>query len=226
MSGIPLVLDVKNGIFGQDQLNVLSDVDFSLAEAEMCYLIGKSGSGKSTFLRTLYGAIPLLSGSAQICGFDLSTLNRKSIPDLRRAMGMVFQQFHLFERWTVYQNLDYVLKATDWKDQKERNSRINEVLGEIKLLDKSQSSIHQLSGGEQQKVVIARAILNKPQLIIADEPTGNLDPESSEEVMHLLYKVASENKMAILIATHDHILMQKFPARVFQCRDGKIEEVQ
>ena len=225
MSGIPLVLDIKNGVFGQSEQPILRDVEFSLAEAEMCYLIGKSGSGKSTFLRTLYGALPLISGSARIAGFDLSILNKKSIPDLRRSIGMVFQKFHLFDRWTVEQNLDYVLKATDWKNQKERNDRINEVIDEIKLSDKRAVRVHQLSGGEQQKVVIARAILNKPQLIIADEPTGNLDPESSEEIMHLLYKVASENRMAILIATHDHILMQKFPARVFKCLDGNIVEV-
>jgi cell division transport system ATP-binding protein len=225
MSGIPLVLDIKNGVFGQNDQTVLSNVEFSLAQAEMCYLVGKSGSGKSTFLRTLYGAIPLISGSANIAGFDLSILNKKSIPQLRRAIGMVFQKFHLFDRWTVEQNLDYVLKATDWKNQKERNDRINEVIEEIKLTDKRDVRVYQLSGGEQQKVVIARAILNKPQLIIADEPTGNLDPESSEEIMHLLYKIASENKMAILIATHDHILMQKFPARIFKCLNGNILEV-
>ena len=225
MSGIPLVLDIKNGVFGQSEEPILKDVEFSLAEAEMCYLIGKSGSGKSTFLRTLYGALPLISGSANIAGFDLSILNKKSIPQLRRAIGMVFQKFHLFDRWTVEQNLDYVLKATDWKNLKDRTDRISEVIEEIKLSDKRDIRVHQLSGGEQQKVVIARAILNKPQLIIADEPTGNLDPESSEEIMHLLYKIASENKMAILIATHDHILMQKFPARVFNCINGNIVEV-
>jgi cell division transport system ATP-binding protein len=225
MSNIPLVLEIKHGVFGQENRQVLRDVEFSLAEAEMCYLIGKSGSGKSTFLRTLYGAIPLMAGSVNITGFDLSQINRKSIPELRRAIGMVFQNFHLFERWTVFQNLDYVLKATDWKVPNERSQRIQQVLEEIKLSQERDSYIHQLSGGEQQKVVIARAILNKPRLIIADEPTGNLDPESSEEIMHLLYKIASENKMAILIATHDHLLMKKFPARVFSCQNGKIEEV-
>jgi len=225
MSGIPLVLNIKNGVFGQNKQHILNDVAFSLAEAEMCYLIGKSGTGKSTFLKTLYGAIPLISGAATIAGFDLSLINKKKIPDLRRSIGMVFQQFHLFDRWTVYQNLEYVLKATEWKDAKERAERINEVIGEIKLTDKKGVFVHQLSGGEQQKVVIARAILNKPKIIIADEPTGNLDPESSEEIMHLLYKIATENKMAILIATHDHGLMQKFPARVFQCHDNQIKEV-
>jgi len=225
MNGIPLVLEIKNSVFGQSNQQVLADVEFSLAEAEMCYLIGKSGSGKSTFLKTLYGAIPLMSGSANIAGFDLSLISRKNIPELRRSIGMVFQKFHLFERWTVYQNLDYVLKATEWKNEKERQDRINIVLDEIKLSDKKDVYVHQLSGGEQQKIVIARAILNKPKIIIADEPTGNLDPESSEEIMHLLYKIATENRMAILIATHDHILMNKFPARVFECSEGKIAEV-
>lgn len=225
MSSIPLVLEIKNGGFGQEDRVVLQNVDFSLAQAEMCYLVGKSGSGKSTFLRTLYGAIPLKSGSVNIANFDLSLMNRKNIPELRRAIGMVFQQFHLFERWTVHQNLDYVLKATEWKDEGERQRRIDEVLTEIKMMDKKDSYIHQLSGGEQQKVVIARSILNKPRLIIADEPTGNLDPESSEEIMYLLYKVANDNKMAILIATHDDYLMKKFPARTFQCKDGSINEL-
>jgi len=225
MSAIPLVLDIKNGEFGQNGLKILSDVDFSLAEAEMSYLIGKSGSGKTTFLQTLYGTIPLLSGSLQISGFDLSKPNRKSIPNLRRSIGMVFQKFYLFDRWTIFQNLDYILKATEWKNPKERAERINQVIEEIQLTNKKDSYIHHLSGGEQQKVVIARAILNRPKIIIADEPTGNLDPQSSEEIMHLLYKIASENKMAILIATHDHILMKKFPARIYQCMEGKIKEV-
>lgn len=225
MSNIPLVLEVKNGTFGQEEKQILNDVNFSLAQAEMCYLIGKSGSGKSTFLRTLYGALPLVAGSASIVGFDLSILDRKQVPLLRRSIGMVFQDFHLFDRWTVGQNLEYVLKATEWKDATERAKRVEEVLAEIKLTDKKDSKVHQLSGGEQQKVVIARSILNKPELIIADEPTGNLDPESSEEIMHLLYKIATENKMAILIATHDHLLMKKFPARVFQCANSSISEV-
>jgi len=225
MNSVSLVLEVKNAVFGQANQHVLTNVNFALAEAEMCYLIGKSGSGKTTFLRTLYGAIPLVSGSATIAGFDLSVLDQKKIPDLRRALGMVFQKFHLFERWTVNQNLDYVLRATEWKDAKQRESRILEVLVQIKLSHKKDVPVFQLSGGEQQKVVIARAILNSPRIIIADEPTGNLDPASSEDIMHLLYRIATENKMAILIATHDHMLMQKFPARVFECRDGNISEV-
>ena len=225
MAEIPLVLSIKSGVFGQNELHILNGVDFSLAEAEMCYLIGKSGSGKSTFLKTIYGAQPLISGQVKVVGFDLNDLNNKQIPELRRSLGMVFQDFHLFDKWSVAQNLDYVLRATDWKDASQRQKRIEEVLNEIGIIDKKNTPIHQLSGGEQQKVVIARALLNSPKLIIADEPTGNLDPESSEEIMHLLYKVATSNKMAILIATHDHLLIQKFPARIFECKEGKIVEV-
>ncbi|MFT4534206.1 MAG: cell division transport system ATP-binding protein [Saprospiraceae bacterium] len=224
MSSIPLVLDLKKVTIGQGATEVFRDLDFSMADAEMCYLIGKSGSGKSTFLKTLYGALPLISGSGQIAGFDLEKVDRKSIPMMRRKIGMVFQQFHLFEKWTVEQNLDYALKAIEWKDDNERSQRVDEVLTQTGLMDKKDSQVFRLSGGEQQKVVIGRAILNKPEIIIADEPTGNLDPESSEEVMRMLYLVASENKTAILIATHDYMLMEKFPARVFECLDGGIVE--
>ncbi len=225
MSSIPLVLDLKNATMGHNGVEVFSNLDFSLADAEMCYLIGKSGSGKSTFLKTLYGALPLLKGNGQIAGFDLNKADKKTIPLMRRKIGMVFQSFHLFEKWSVSQNLDYALKAIEWKDANERKQRVTEVLQQIGLSHKLETPVHQLSGGEQQKVVIARAILNKPQIIIADEPTGNLDPESSEEIMQVLYKVATENKTAILIATHDYLLMEKFPARVFECKDGGVFEL-
>jgi len=225
MSSIPLVLDLKKATIGHEGVEVFKDLDFSLADAEMCYLIGKSGSGKSTFMKTLYGALPLLKGEGQIAGFDLNKSNKRTIPLMRRQIGMVFQSFHLFEKWSVSKNLDYALKAIEWKDANERKQRVTEVLQQIGLSHKSESPVFQLSGGEQQKVVIARAILNKPQIIIADEPTGNLDPESSEEIMQVLYKVATENKTAILIATHDYLLMEKFPARVFECKDGGVFEL-
>ena len=225
MNQIPFVLNLKNAKIGQGDTVIFESINFALAEAEMCYLIGRSGSGKSTLLKTLYGALPLLSGEGTIAGTDLGTLSRKEIPVLRRKIGMVFQDFHLFERWTVFQNLDYVLKATEWKDKHIRSERVSEVVRQLNLFDKLETPVYQLSGGEQQKVVIGRSILNKPQIIIADEPTGNLDPESSEEIMHMLYQVATENKTAILIATHDHILMEKFPARIFNCDDGDITEV-
>ena len=224
MRNIPLILDLKKVTIGQGGNEVFRDLDFSMADAEMCYLIGRSGSGKSTFLKTLYGALPLISGSGRIGDFDLNALDRKTIPLMRRKIGMVFQQFHLFDKWTVEQNLDYALKAIEWKDAQERKLRVDAVLDQIGLMDQKAKYVFQLSGGEQQKVVIGRAILNRPQIIIADEPTGNLDPESSEEIMQMLYSVASENKTAILVATHDYMLMEKFPARVFECLDGSIVE--
>lgn len=225
MTQIPLVLDLKNATIGQGDSRVFDSINFSLADAEMAYLIGKSGSGKSTFMKTLYGAIPLIGGQGTIAGFDLTKADRKTIPLMRRKIGMVFQDFHLFDKWTVAQNLEYALKAIEWKDQSERDRRVEEVIGQVGLTHKKDISVYQLSGGEQQKVVIARAVLNKPAIIIADEPTGNLDPESSEEIMDMLYKVAIENKTAILIATHDYLLMEKFPARVFECKDKNISEV-
>lgn len=209
---------------GQGTTIVLENVNFALGEAEMAYIIGKSGSGKSTFLKTLYGALPIMSGSAQIAGFDLAQADRRSIPMMRRKIGMVFQQFHLFDKWSVSQNLDYALKAIEWKDETERKSRVEEVLDQIRMLDKRDTPVYQLSGGEQQKVVIGRAVLNRPPILIADEPTGNLDPESSEEIMTMLYQVVAQNKTALLIATHDHILMDKFPARVYVCKDRTITE--
>ncbi|MEE9439030.1 MAG: ATP-binding cassette domain-containing protein [Saprospiraceae bacterium] len=222
---LPLVLEMHDASMGQGDKVVFEHVDFGLANAEMCYMVGRSGSGKSTFLKTLYGSIPLLAGDIKIAGFDLGTIKRKDIPLLRRSLGMVFQDFHLFEKWTVFQNLEYVLKATEWKDKTERENRVEEVLAQVKLSNKSLQPIHKLSGGEQQKVVIARAILNKPTIIIADEPTGNLDAESSEEVMSMLYNLANENNAAILIATHDNQLIEKFPARIFKCENGNVIEL-
>lgn len=224
MQEIPLVLDMQFAAVGQGTTIVLENVNFALGEAEMAYIIGKSGSGKSTFLKTLYGALPIMSGSAQIAGFDLAQADRRSIPMMRRKIGMVFQQFHLFDKWSVSQNLDYALKAIEWKDETERKSRVEEVLDQIRMLDKRDTPVYQLSGGEQQKVVIGRAVLNRPPILIADEPTGNLDPESSEEIMTMLYQVVAQNKTALLIATHDHILMDKFPARVYVCKDRTITE--
>jgi len=218
------VLEMKNVSVGRENQQVLSSIDLTIANAEMCYLIGKSGSGKSTFLKSLYGVLPILGGQAEMVGFDLKKLRRTDLPEYRRKIGMVFQQFHLFERWSVAQNLDYVLRATGWTDKNKRNSRIEEVLNEVQLTHKADQPAHKLSGGEQQKVVIARAVLNHPEIIIADEPTGNLDPESSEEIMQLLYKVATDNKSAILIATHDYLLMEKFPSRVYRCIDNTIKE--
>lgn len=222
---IPRVIELNRAVIGQEDKVVFQSLDFEMVQAEVCYIIGKSGSGKSTLLKTLFGVLPLQGGKATIAGFDLAQLDQNTIPLLRRKIGMVFQEFHLFDRWSVAQNLNYTLKAIEWKDEQKRQNRVDEVLDQIKLMDKKNTPIHQLSGGEQQKVVIARAILNKPEIIIADEPTGNLDPQSSEDIMELLYNVATENKTAILIATHDYPLIEKFPARTFKCDAGSLTEV-
>lgn len=222
---IPLVITFKNATLYQDEVPVLQNFDFELAQAEMAYLVGKSGSGKSTFLKALYAAHPVSGDQTFVNGNDLQALTRKSIPMHRRKMGMVFQDFHLFEKWTVLQNLEYVLKATDWKDPTERNKKCIKVIQELNLSSKTNEPIYQLSGGEKQRVVIARALLNDPPLLICDEPTGNLDPQSSEDIMRTLFKVATTHKTAILIATHDFHIVDKFPARVFKCEDQTIREI-
>ena len=221
---LSFVLDIQNAQFGTEDNVVLSNVNFSLAQGEMCYIIGPSGSGKSTFLKTLYASIPLMSGTVNMVDQDLGTLTRKSIPYYRRKVGMVFQEFHLFYNWSVQRNLDYILKATEWKHADERKNRVDEVLSEVGLIKSIDKPAFKLSGGEQQRLVIARSILNKPRIIIADEPTGNLDPKSSEAIIELLYRVAQENKMAILIATHDYHLIEKYQARIFECNDGRLLE--
>ena len=225
MNNIPLVLDINNASFGIGDKNVLEGVDFALADGEICYLTGKSGSGKSTFLKTLYGATPLKKGSVNIAGFELNGIDRKTIPMLRRDIGMVFQEFHLFYNWSVGRNLNYVLKATEWKSSSDRNERVREVLTQVGLLGLIDRPVHELSGGEQQKIVIARSILNRPKIIIADEPTGNLDPQSSGMILKLLYDVAVQNKTAVLIATHDQLLIEKFSARTFALENKKIIEI-
>jgi len=224
METIPLVIELREAAVGRDGRVIFDRLDFSIARGEVCYLIGKSGAGKSTLLKTLYGAIPLLDGYGRVGSHALDQLDRKSIPLMRREIGMVFQEFHLFDRWTVRTNLDYILKATEWKSENERKERIEKVISQVNLTDKLEEPIHRLSGGEQQRVVIARSVLNRPEIIIADEPTGNLDPESSELIMEMLYDVASENGTAILLATHDYHLIERFPGRVFECKDGSINE--
>lgn len=222
---ISLVIQLDHAEIANENKTVLHDVNFALAEGEMSYLIGKSGSGKSSLLKTLYGAQPLKSGKGSVGTYDLNTLDKHSIPLLRRTLGMVFQDFHLFDNWTVRQNLEYILKATDWKDKDKITLRAQEVIDEVKLGHKMEEKVYNLSGGEQQRVVIARAILNHPKIILADEPTGNLDPETSDDIFRLLYKVATENKSAMLIATHDHRIIEKFPARVYECVDGALREL-
>lgn len=205
---------------------ILKDVRFKLVSAETCYIIGKSGSGKTSLLKTLYGSLPLKTGVGMIADYDLTTLKDEDIPKLRRNLGMVFQDFILFEQWTVGRNLLYILEATGWKDRAKMTARVLQVLEMVGLTGYEKKYVQSLSGGEQQRVVIARALLNNPPIIIADEPTGNLDPETSDEILYLLSRLSREYGTSIIIATHDYRLIQKFPARVFKCDLDRFFEVE
>mgnify|MGYP001135304883 FL=1 len=198
-------------IFQKDNL-ILKDVNLSINKGEFVYFVGKVGSGKTSLIKTMNVEIPLVEGSGKIAGYDLTKLKTKQTPHLRRKLGIVFQDFKLLTDRTVYDNLLFVLKATGWKNKTEINDRIAEVLDRVSLSYKGYKMPHQLSGGEQQRVVIARALLNDPEIILADEPTGNLDPETSENLMKLLLEI-SNNGRAVIMATHDYNMVKKFPAR-------------
>lgn len=208
-------------IYQKDQ-KVLSDVNLQVTKGEFVYLIGKTGSGKSSLLKTLYGALPLGEGKGEVAGFELRALNRRSVPNLRRKLGIVFQEFNLLSDRTVEGNLRFVLEATNWKKEAEKQARMKEVLLRVGLEDKAGKMPHQLSGGEQQRVVIARALLNEPALIIADEPTGNLDPETSDDILMLLRQLAQTNNTAVMFATHDYRILEQFPARIIRCINGQV----
>lgn len=203
---------------------VLADVNVDVKRGAFCYLLGSTGSGKSSLLKTLYGALPVHSGELWVAGDDMSKMSPSDLPDFRRKLGMVFQDFRLLEDRTVFENLDLILRATDWKDKKERQDRIEEILGWVHLPDKSKRFPYQLSGGEQQRVAIARALLNEPELIIGDEPTGNLDPATSDEILYLLSRLNKELGTAVLLATHDYRLLDKFPGRILRLEKGQIVE--
>lgn len=211
-------------IYQQKNL-VLSDINVALNPGEFVYLIGKTGSGKSSFLKTLYGEIPLKEGNGTVADFDLTQLKPKQIPYLRRKIGIVFQDFQLLMDRTVMKNLLFVLKSTGWKKKKEMEKRALEVLRMVGIESKANEMPHKLSGGEQQRVSIARALLNTPALILADEPTGNLDPETSEEIMRLLLAIAKEGT-AVLMATHNLNLVEKFQGRVLRVNDQTIKEME
>lgn len=206
----------------QDGKIVLPQASLDLREGEFVYLIGKTGSGKSSLLKTLYGALQLHSGIGEVAGFNLRALNRNSIPDLRRKLGIVFQDFNLLTDRTVGKNLLFVLEATGWNNPAEAEQRARAVLQEVDLGHKWDAMPFELSGGEQQRVVIARALLNKPALIIADEPTGNLDPETSDDILMLLRRLASDHNSAVICATHDYRILHHFPARIIRIINGKL----
>jgi cell division transport system ATP-binding protein len=218
------VLFLKDAsIFQRDNL-ILSDVTVSIAKGEFVYLIGKTGTGKSSFMKTLYGDLPLTKGEGAIVGYDLPDLKEKDIPFLRRKLGVVFQDFKLLNDRTVKDNLLFVLTATGWTNKSEMEQRINEVLDKVAMKTKAFKYPYQLSGGEQQRIAIARALLNNPELILADEPTGNLDPQTSVEVMEVLQDI-NKNGNTILMATHDYALLLKYPSKTLKCDDGQIFEV-
>ena len=217
-----LIVQLDNAGIYQKGQKILGEVNLRISKGEFAYLIGKTGSGKSSLLKTLYGALPLTEGRGQVAGFDLASLDRHNIPFLRRKLGIVFQDFNLLSDRTVSENLIFVLKATDWKEKWKMNDKIEEVLRYVGLQDKIDKMPHELSGGEQQRVVIARALLNNPELIIADEPTGNLDPETSDEILILMRKLAEEQNTAILFATHDYRILENFPAAIIRCINGRI----
>ncbi len=202
---------------------ILSDINFEVEKGEMIYLIGKVGSGKTSLIKTINAEIPLRSGTAVVADFRLEELRKKQIPFLRRKLGIVFQDFQLLIDRSVQENLEFVLRATEWRNKDEINTRIGEVLEKVDLGFKGYKMPHQLSGGEQQRVVIARALLNNPEIILADEPTGNLDPKTSEDIMQILLEI-SRNGRAVIISTHNYNLLKKFPAKIMKCSDGKLEE--
>lgn len=216
------IVSLKNAAVQQGNSLILNDINITISHGEFAYLIGKTGSGKSSLLKTLYGALPLSVGEGVVCGFPLKQLDKRNIPLLRRKLGIVFQDFNLLEDRSVQQNLLFVLHATGWKDKKMMQERINMTLESVGLPDAHARLPHQLSGGEQQRIVIARALLNQPELIIADEPTGNLDPETSDEILILLRNLSIHSNTAILFATHDYRILQNFPARIIRCQNGSV----
>lgn len=215
------IIDLNNLSVYQRNILVLSEVTLSIGKGEFVYLIGKTGTGKSSLLKTLYADLPVNEGEAEVVGYNLRNIKQKEVPYLRRKIGIVFQDFQLLSDRSVNDNLVFVLKATGWKDKEAADERIKDVLEKVGLKTKGFKMPHQLSGGEQQRVAIARALLNDPELILADEPTGNLDPETSEGIMALLFEISRSGR-AVLMATHNYALMDKFPTRTLKCEAGKV----
>lgn len=218
------VITLQNADIFQEKNLILHQVNLNINKGEFTYIIGKTGSGKSSLLKTLYGELKLELGSGQVAGFDLMKLKRKQVPKLRRKLGIIFQDFQLLTDRNAKDNLLFVLKATGWKNKMEMAKRVSEVLQKVGLETKDYKMPHQLSGGEQQRLVIARALLNKPEIILADEPTGNLDPEISDDITKLLQQLALEENTAVIMSTHEMRLLEKYPARVVRVEDHKVKE--
>ncbi|MCS7036619.1 MAG: ATP-binding cassette domain-containing protein [Saprospiraceae bacterium] len=220
----PIIRLSNANICQQDGRVVLENINLTIGPGEFTYLIGKTGSGKTTLLKTLYAALPLTQGKGEVAGFDLNDITRRNVHLLRRKLGIVFQDFTLLTDRNVEENLLFVLRATGWTDPIEMNQRVQEVLEGVQLTDKRHAMPFELSGGEQQRIVLARALLNRPVLLIADEPTGNLDPETSDDVLLLMRNLAKTYNTAVLCATHDYRILQNFPARIIRIRNGKLIE--
>ena len=218
------ILQLKDASIYQGDSVVLANVNVEINKGDFVYLIGKTGTGKSSFMKTLYGDLPLTEGEGHIVDYNLKTLKEKEIPFLRRKLGVVFQDFKLLTDRTVNDNLLFVLKATGWKDKKDMETRVEEVLNKVDMKTKGFKFPHELSGGEQQRIAIARALLNNPELILADEPTGNLDPQTSVEVMEVLQDI-NKNGNTILMATHDYALLLKYPSKTLKCDENAVYEV-
>jgi cell division transport system ATP-binding protein len=222
---LDVIIELTDCSIWQQNHLVLSHVNLRVAKGEFVYLVGKVGSGKSSLIKTLNAQLPLKEGSGLIAGYDLAKIKKREIPYLRRKLGIVFQDFQLLTDRTVNENLEFVLKATGWKNKTETDKRIGEVLEKVGLGLKGYKMPHQLSGGEQQRVVIGRALLNDPEIILADEPTGNLDPETSEGIVRLLTDISSTGR-AVIVATHNYTLLKKFSARTLKCDNGELKPVE